>query len=103
MLKLMTGEWVYDRRSLMDFLSMVVFHAPDRFPREDYLADDQQLDLDKAFAELRNGLRFAATEPVQLAAARRLTDQAHEAFSHGRRPDGSRAIRKLEGCLKSAH
>jgi hypothetical protein len=51
-------RWVRDIDSFYDFISLVVVHAPDEFPVEDYLPDDEQLNLERAFAELRKGVDF---------------------------------------------
>ena len=51
-------SWVRDIDSFYDFISLVVVSAPDGFPIEDYLSDDEQLNLDRAFAELRRGVQF---------------------------------------------
>jgi hypothetical protein len=42
--------------ALRNFVGYTVLSAPDCFPREDYLADADQMTLDKAFALLRTGL-----------------------------------------------
>ncbi|MDT9111095.1 hypothetical protein, partial [Escherichia coli] len=39
-----------------DFLSLVIVHAPDDFPVEDYLRPDEQLNLHSAYAELEHGI-----------------------------------------------
>lgn len=54
--------WVRDVSSLYDFIGYVVLRAPDRFPREDYLQDQDQMTLDKAFDELRRGLSFVEAD-----------------------------------------
>jgi len=48
--------WVRDIDSLHDFIGYVVLSAPDRFPREDYLSEAEQMNLERAFAELRRGV-----------------------------------------------
>ena len=50
--------WVRNFEGLLDFLSLVIVHAPDDFPKEDYLRDDEQLTLEMAFEEIGNGMRF---------------------------------------------
>lgn len=49
-------NWVRDIDSFYNFISLVVVHAPDNFPVEDYLADEEQLTLERAFSELRKGV-----------------------------------------------
>lgn len=46
----------FDR--LYDFLATVILCAPDRFPREDFLSEKDQLTLDLAFSELNAGMEF---------------------------------------------
>jgi hypothetical protein len=50
--------WVRDIDSFYDFIGFVIVSAPDEFPREDYLSDDEQLNLDRAFSELRHGVEL---------------------------------------------
>jgi hypothetical protein len=52
------GAWVRSVEGFRDFISLVVVHAPDEFPVEDYLQPEEQLDLEKAFAELMDGLKM---------------------------------------------
>ena len=54
--------WVRDVNSLYNFIGYVVLRAPDQFPREDYLPDDEQLTLDKAFEELRTGVHLVQAD-----------------------------------------
>jgi hypothetical protein len=51
-------SWVKSFEGLLDFLSLVIVHAPDEFPKEDYLADDEQLTLELSFEELNQGMQF---------------------------------------------
>lgn len=50
--------WVRDIDSLYNFIGYVVLRAPDRFPREDYLKEDEQMTLERAFDELRYGVEL---------------------------------------------
>lgn len=54
-------RWVRNLAGLHDFIGLVVLRAPNRFPVEDYRAADDQLNLDRAFEELRLGLKFVAS------------------------------------------
>ena len=49
------SDWVTDSPTLKEMLALAVIYAPD-FPREDHLEDDEQLNLEKAFKEMRSGL-----------------------------------------------
>lgn len=55
-------RWVKDVGSLYDFIGYVVLSAPNRFPKEDYLADEEQMDLESAFEELRHGITLLDPE-----------------------------------------
>ena|SRR5688572_4026384 len=52
------SDWIDSFEALIDFLSVVIVQAPDEFLREDYLDDSEQLTLDLAFQELRDGMQF---------------------------------------------
>jgi hypothetical protein len=54
--------WVRDIDSLYDFIGYVVLSAPNRFPREDYLTDEEQMNLERAFVELRNGIAIVEAD-----------------------------------------
>lgn len=47
---------------LYNLIGYVVLRAPDRFPVEDYLADEDQMTLDRAFECLRDGILIAYPE-----------------------------------------
>lgn len=51
-------SWVNSFEGLLDFLSLVMVHAPDDSPKEDFLNEDEQLTLENAFAEINEGMRF---------------------------------------------
>ena len=55
-------DWVRDVDSFYNFIGYVVLRAPNSFPKEDYLQDHEQMTLDKAFEELRVGLRLAQAD-----------------------------------------
>ena len=49
---------VTDLHSLYDFIGYVVLYAPDRFPQREYLQPEEQMNLERAFTELRNAIQF---------------------------------------------
>ena len=51
-------QWVKDIDSLYNFIGYVILRAPDRFPKEDFLCEAEQMNLEKAFSELRRGIDF---------------------------------------------
>lgn len=44
---------------LWNHIAYVMAYAPDRFPYRDFLADDEQMNLDGAFMQLRQGVEVA--------------------------------------------
>jgi hypothetical protein len=48
---------------LWDHIAYVMAYAPDQFPYRDFLPDDQQMNLDRAFEQLRQGVEIAYPEP----------------------------------------
>jgi hypothetical protein len=47
---------------LWNHIAYVLGCAPDQFPVEDFLTDDQQMNLDRAFEQLRQGVEIAYPE-----------------------------------------
>ncbi len=47
---------------LWNYIAYVNAYAPDRFPYEDFLPDDKQMNLDRAFEQLRKGIEIAYPE-----------------------------------------
>ena len=58
---------VKDIDSLYDFIGYVVLCAPDDFPRRDYLAEQDQMNLERAFAELQKGIEIAGIDKTHLS------------------------------------
>jgi hypothetical protein len=53
--------------ALYNFITTVVLCAPDKFPVRDYLADDEQMNLDRAFNQLRLAIDMAYPPPDHVA------------------------------------
>jgi hypothetical protein len=87
--------WIKNLNTLRDFLSLVIVHAPDDFPREDYLSDDEQLNLESAFAELYGGLRFLPVDR-QMTRLRSLLDEALAAYRSGNDMEGAHVLQSFE-------
>ena len=95
-------RWVKHVDALPDFLSLVYLCAPDRFPKEDFLRDDEQLTLDKAFAEIDRGMNLIQTkvhDETVLAQLRSLRDTSLAAYKAGDRMQGSRALQEFKRIL----
>lgn len=96
--------WVHDYRSLIDFFSVVVVCSPDRFFKEDYLKDDQQLTLDSAFDHLRRGLHFATDRIADKAIVGRIyegLEAALASYRSGQALEGSRVLQEVEKLVLS--
>ena len=74
-------RWVRDIDSLYNFIGYVVLRAPDRFPREDYLSAEEQMDLEKAFIELRRGIDLIEPDMADVAKRKHLASILDQAFA----------------------
>src|SRR4051812_31014510 len=92
--------WVRDISSLYDFLGYVVLRAPNRFPREDYLSDGEQMTLDRAFAELRHGVHLIERHFPGADARRGLSAILEQALASYRAGDEVGGAHKLQDFEK---
>ncbi|HWU85017.1 MAG TPA: hypothetical protein VN028_06755, partial [Rhodocyclaceae bacterium] len=93
---------VKDVDSLYDFIGYVVLCAPDRFPIRDYLSADEQMNLEKAFNELRHGLSFIDIEVADEAKRKRLDtllDQALVAYREGDERGGAHLMQDFQDLI----
>lgn len=94
--------WVKDINSFYNFLGYVVLRAPDKFPIEDYLSIDEQMNLDKAFLELRRGLSFVNSEvadPEKQKNLLYLLETSYMAYKSGDDIKGAHLLQDLEGLI----
>lgn len=94
--------WIKNFDGLVDFLSLVIVHAPDGFPKEDYLRDDEQLTLEKAFDELRQGMQFVekrVPDDALLNQLRRYLDDAFASYKQGNDVKGAHLLQDFERML----
>ena len=92
-------SWVRSRKGLYNFIGHVVLSAPDRFPLEDFLAADEQLNLERAFEEMRAGLRFAQGQSDSadfMSSLNSLLDQSLAAYRSGDRKRGAHLLQEFE-------
>lgn len=71
--------WVRDINSLCSVIGCVVLRTPDNFPTEDCLSADPLMNLERAFAELQNGVMLVkadAPDPPRLDELEVVLDQA---------------------------
>ncbi len=88
------------------FLSLVLTDAPDRWVKEDFLKEEDQLDLEKAFELLRNKFHFVeerVRDPQTLVDLRALLEATYAAYKAGESRRGAFLIQDYEELiLKSA-
>ncbi|MGJ7541906.1 hypothetical protein [Variovorax sp. LT1R16] len=94
--------WVKNVAGFRDFLSLVIVHAPDDFPEEDYLAPGEQLNLVRAFGELYKGLELvsssAGSNLIDVPALRDLLDRALVAYRAGEDVKGAHLLQEFEAA-----
>lgn len=94
--------WVRDINSLYNFIGYVVLRAPDNFPTEDYLPADQQMTLDRAFAELRNGVMLVKADAPDLPRLDDLEvvlDEALALYRRGETVHGAHRLQDFEAMI----
>ncbi len=92
--------WVRDIDSLYNFIGYVVLRAPNRFPIEDYLAPDVQMDLDRAFVELRRGIAFVCPrDSDQEETLFRLLDASLIAYKTGNEVSGAHLLHAFQDSI----
>lgn len=88
---------VKDANDLLNFLSVVLVSAPDKFRNFDFLADDEQMNLRKAFIELRCGLGFlSGVDKETLAQLSAALDRSLLAYESGDAIKGAHFLQEFE-------
>ena len=92
-------SWVKNEAGFRDFLSLVIVHAPDEFPEEDFLEPEEQLTLDMAFKELHIGVNLLSAKRVTEAKRnelRSILQKAHSKYFEGRDVEAAHLLQELE-------
>ena len=92
--------WVRDISSLHDFIGYVVLSAPNQFPKEDYLSDAEQMNLERAFDELRRGIALIEKDFPGADVERGLSLVLDESLAHYRAGDELRGAHRLQDFEK---
>jgi hypothetical protein len=84
---------------LWNHIAYVLAYAPDRFPKEDFLAADQQMNLEMAFEQLREGVLVAY--PEEGFATKRnylfeLLDRSYIAYGNGDELNAGQLLNECE-------
>ena len=88
---------------LIDFIAVVVLSAPDKFIKRDWLKPEEQLNLDRAFEELRHGLDCAVKEVGELPAiitTRAMLEEAYTHYREGRINPGAWKLQEISQILE---
>lgn len=94
--------WIRDIDSFYNFIGYVVLSAPNSFPVEDYLAADEQMNLEKAFVELRKGLAMVDPEVADSRKRQKLSamlEAALAAYHAGDDVKGAHLLQDFEGMI----
>lgn len=75
------SRWIPHFDAFIDFLTYVFVCAPDRFAKETYLQDHEQLTLHSAFDELRTGLAFVEERITDRAVIEQLNSELEAAYA----------------------
>ena len=95
-------RWVRDIDSLYDFIGYVVLSAPNRFPQEDYLGPEEQMTLERAFEELRYGVRLVEKDFPGSDAKRGLSlliERSLESYRSGDAKAGAQTLQDFQDLV----
>jgi exonuclease VII small subunit len=95
-------SWITDLNSFRDFIGYAVLCAPDDFPEEDYLQPDEQMNLERAFEELRNALNLV--KPSKLNDAKRrdalsLLEESLNSYRSGNDIKGAHLLQDFQNVI----
>ncbi len=86
----------------VDFITLVLGDAPDRWVKEDFLEDEDQLDLEKAFAILRDKFYLVEqriTRPEVIPEILALLEATFDAYKAGDGKQGAFLIQDFEELI----
>jgi len=87
---------------LFDFIGYVVLCAPNAFPARDYLKPEEQMNLDRAFEELAEGVRLVERDfpnADQQRGLSALLAQSHEAYRSGDEVSGAHLLQDFQARI----
>ena len=98
----MTARWVSSVDDLYDFIAVVVLRAPDQFPVHDFLGPAEQLNLDRAFEELRHGVVLVGRDfpdPELLARLGAILDESLALYRAGDVVGGAHRLQDFQDVV----
>ena len=87
---------------LWEHIAYTLAYAPNNFPREDFLQDDQQMNLDRAFDHLRQGVAIAYPESgaaTKIKILLDLLDQSYLAYINGNELSGGQLLNDFQDSI----
>ena len=87
---------------LWDFIAYVLGSAPDQFPVEDFLTEDQQMDLERAFDLLRHGVEIAYPDdffPEKRVLLNEILDRSYALYKAGDDVAAGHLLNEFEGNI----
>lgn len=87
---------------LWNHIAYVLAYAPDQFPHRDFLADDRQMNLYRAFEQLRQGVDIAYPEPefeARRASLNSILDLSYEAYQAGEDVKAGHLLNEFESNI----
>ena len=93
------SSWIQDLNSLWDFIGYVVLCAPDAFPEEDYLQPEDQMNLERAFDELRNAMnliKLSEMDDAKRSDALSLLEKSFNAYRVGDDVKGAHVLQDFQ-------
>lgn len=91
-----------DLHGFKDYVGMMIVCTPDQYMEMDWLAPEEQMDLDRAFVGLQYGLDLAAQEKGEsatLARCRSLVEESYAEYKAGRDHAGQLKLEEVEKLL----
>lgn len=95
-------KYINKKSDFINFLSVVIVSAPDKFLQFDFIAKGGQMNLARAFYELNEGLRFFKDlngNGIMLSSVQQLLDKSLRAYRNGDKIEGAHLLQDLEGIL----
>jgi hypothetical protein len=88
----------------VDFITTVLLCAPDRFVRREWLKEDEQLNLERAFRILDEKFPLVeerVADRTALMELRELMEASHQAYVAGDCVNGARLIQEFERLVRT--
>ena len=85
---------VKDINSLYDFIGYVILCAPDNFPQRDYLPENEQMDLEAAFNELQDSLKYV--DSLDTNKLQSLLSESHQYYKNGDEVGGAHKLQDFQ-------